>query len=153
MIDIKKALAAFIQVRLEFNGLLQVVDPAQAPELVDRINAFYREDRLPTQPHGAHLSQEGQGKPANLADTLLPAQQVPPGIPGPENVNVALQNAWGLFDSIGDVLERVKADNSFGIMGGHCNGPSKECTIKTSRSYNGKVNSLTGSRLLKEIRC
>ena len=148
--DIKKALDAFVQRRLEFNGLLQVVGQVPAehsapiPELIDRVNALYREGRLPTQL---------QGTPANLADTLLPAQQVPPGIPGPENVNVALQNAWVLINYIGDVQDWVKVDNSFGTMGGHCNGPSRECTIKTSRSYNGKGNSLTGFRLLKEIRC
>jgi serine/threonine protein kinase len=63
MSEIQAVLQDFLQGKLDFNGLLEAVtriaaqDPANTPELIDRINGLYREGRLPPQIYGALLSQ------------------------------------------------------------------------------------------------
>ncbi|MDJ0807736.1 MAG: protein kinase, partial [Gammaproteobacteria bacterium] len=69
MINIKESLDAFIQGRIDFNGLLEIVQrtateaPEQIPELIDRINALYRAGRLPPQLYSALLAQAGGNTP------------------------------------------------------------------------------------------
>lgn len=118
--------------------------------LTEKTGATYR---LPTTKEWTHAAgAKGSQLPGTDFNCLLLSGGSIIKGGAPVNVNVAPQNSWGLFNYIGNAQEWVATGKSLGAMGGHYNDPSNKCNIKSNRNHNGKADSLTGFRLLREIR-
>ncbi|WP_246345100.1 protein kinase domain-containing protein [endosymbiont of Lamellibrachia barhami] len=70
----------------------------------------------------------------------------------PIEVNVAPQNAWGLFNFVGNLQEWVNSSNGIKVRGGHFNSPADTCSINLSQKHGGSADKVTGFRLLREIK-
>ncbi len=66
--------------------------------------------------------------------------------------SVGKQNPWGLVNYVGNVQEWVYGSGrSLQAVGGSFREPMESCTITTSKTHNGKADSHTGFRVLREI--
>ncbi len=70
----------------------------------------------------------------------------------PVSVNVAPQNAWGLFNYVGNAQEWVITGSGTQAIGGHYDDSASDCSIALIRNHTGDADSVTGFRLLREIR-
>ncbi|MCP3869016.1 MAG: formylglycine-generating enzyme family protein [Gammaproteobacteria bacterium] len=67
-------------------------------------------------------------------------------------VNIKPENAWGLFNYVGNAQELVTSNSGLAVRGGHYNDPAGKCSIKMTRLHSGKPDKTTGFRLLREIK-
>jgi len=70
----------------------------------------------------------------------------------PVYVNTAPQNAWGLFNYVGNVQEWIVGTSGAKAFGGHYNDPANKCGITLVRNHTGNADKVTGFRLLREIK-
>ncbi len=65
---------------------------------------------------------------------------------------VGSQNDWGLVNYVGNVQEWVyQSGRKLEAVGGSFLDPMESCTISTSKAHNGKADTSTGFRVLREI--
>jgi formylglycine-generating enzyme required for sulfatase activity len=108
--------------------------------------------RLPTKSewiHAATATAQPAGKDYNcrvtIGDNVIKGNAL-------LSVKSGKMNSWGLFNYIGNAQELVVGpDNQIVAMGGTYQDPLAQCNITFSRKYDGKPDSVTGFRVLREL--
>jgi serine/threonine protein kinase len=60
-------------------------------------------------------------------------------------------NAWGLVNHVGNAQELARAEDGLVLVGGRHLDPLTQCTVSTTRGYDGAPDPATGFRVLREI--
>jgi hypothetical protein len=108
--------------------------------------------RLPTKTewtHAAKATAQPAGKDFNcrvmIGDNIVRGNAL-------LDVNSGAKNSWGLINYVGNVQELVfDTTNQLLAMGGAYQDPLTQCTITFSRKHDGKPDSITGFRVLREL--
>ena len=67
-------------------------------------------------------------------------------------VKSGVKNGWGLVNYIGNAQELVfDSPNKLFALGGAYQDPLAQCNISFSRTHDGKPDSITGFRVLREM--
>jgi len=70
-----------------------------------------------------------------------------------EDITTGKKNMWGLVNYVGNAQEWVLENNrNLMAVGGARTDPIDQCTLATQRKHSGKPDSITGFRLLRELR-
>ncbi len=136
--------------KLPLNNISLQTAQAYAKWLTGKTGHIYR---LPREDEWLHAAKAKGRQPAgsDFNCLLLSGGSVVKG-GAPIEVNVAPQNAWGLFNFVGNLQEWVNSSNGAKVRGGHFNSPADTCSINLNQKHGGSADKVTGFRLLREIK-
>jgi len=109
-----------------------------------------RRYRLPTAAEWQHAAKAGNGRVDPNRNCKLNSRGIQKG-KSLIKTSIGQQNAWGLVNYLGNAREWANDRGKYVALGGSFETAMDECTFNNSVAQDGRADSVTGFRVLREI--